>query len=370
MNDQFRNRRVVVSAVNFTEGGPLTVLRDCLRAAVTTLPDDWEIVALVHDSALIHEPRVRLVQFPEAKGSWLKRLALEWQGFRRFFRNEPIDLWLSLHDVTPRIHARRQAVYCHNPTPFYKLPWNEAQLDPKLWLFNRFYAYLYGAFIHRNHFVIVQQQWMRQEFNNRFGQLPVVVAHPDLGLPISGQSSLSLADVPCVMLYPTLPRVFKNVETVMTAMVKLSYSGQQGIELRVTLRGDENPYARWLHKRFYGTPGVRFIGNQNPSEMALQYQMASAVLFPSKLETWGLPISEAKAWHKPLLVADLPYAHETVGIYDQVSFLPATNAEAWAKTMSSIAQGSWSASQTRAQSVIEPFAPSWSALWTLLVEDL
>lgn len=365
-------RRVVVSAVNFTEGGPLTVLRDCLRAAVATLPDEWEIVALVHDTALVKEPRVRLVPFPQAKGSWAKRLTLEWRGFEQHFRDEPVDLWLSLHDVTPRVQARRQAVYCHNPAPFYDLPWHEARLEPKLWLFNRFYAYLYGAFIRRNRWVIVQQQWIRKAFTTRFGALPVVVAHPDVKLPPADGSGMPVgaANGPCVLLYPTLPRVFKNVETVMEAMHRLAATGQTGIELRVTINGEENPYARWLHERFRGTPGVRFVGRQTPEQMAQQYREASAVLFPSKLETWGLPISEAKAWRKPLLVADLPYAHETVGTHDQVAFLPATDVGAWAQAIAALAQGHSRVEPTTGTPVPEPFAPTWPALWQLLVKDL
>ncbi len=36
------------------------------------------------------------------------------------------------------------------------------------------------------------------------------------------------------------------------------------------------------------------------------------------METWGLPISEFKKYRKPIFAADLPYAHETVGDYENV----------------------------------------------------
>jgi glycosyltransferase involved in cell wall biosynthesis len=365
-------RRVVVSAVNFTEGGPLTVLRDCLRAAAVTLPDEWEIVALVHDASLVQEPRVRLMTFPQAKASWTKRLALEWFGFARHFRGEPVDLWLSLHDVTPRVEARRQAVYCHNPSPFYRLPLHEARLEPKLWLFNRFYAQLYGTFISRNHWVIVQQEWIRRAFTDRFGPLPVVVAHPDVKLSTTDvlADQPFTEDVPYVLLYPTLPRVFKNIETVMAAMQRLADKCRRGVELRVTISGDENPYARWLYQRFHSTPGVNFIGRQSATEMVQQYRSAHAVIFPSKLETWGLPITEAKAWNKPLLVADLPYARETVGSYTQVVFVPATDIDAWMHEFKSIALGNWTVLPTIGVPVPEPYSPSWSALWKRLVTGL
>ena len=78
--------RIVVSAVNFTEGGPLTVLRECLASAVAVLPAEWEIVALVHRADLVNAPRVRMISIPSSKKSWFHRLYWEWFGFRRISR--------------------------------------------------------------------------------------------------------------------------------------------------------------------------------------------------------------------------------------------------------------------------------------------
>ena len=57
----------------------------------------------------------------------------------------------------------------------------------------------------------------------------------------------------------------------------------------------------------------------------------NCLLFPSKLETWGLPISEAKAFRKPMMLANLPYAKETMGDYDEVSFFDVENPEELAR---------------------------------------
>ena len=55
------------------------------------------------------------------------------------------------------------------------------------------------------------------------------------------------------------------------------------------------------------------------------------LLFPSKVETWGLPISEAKAYKKPMFLANLPYAKEACGNYEKVSFFDENNASELAK---------------------------------------
>ena len=360
--------RIVVSAVNLTEGGPLTVLRECLAAAATMLPAEWEIVALVNNTDLINEPRVRLISIPSSKKSWLNRLYWEWFGFWRISHELRPTLWLSLHDITPRVCAKRQAVYCHNASPFYRISLREALQDPSFLIFNQFYALLYRVFIRRNYCVIVQQDWLRAEFIRRMGQLPVVVAHPSMRT-----DQLACTPTPgatFIFIYPALPRVFKNIETLCKAAQILASRATSDFEVRLTLDGTENRYARWLLKRFGNTAQVRFIGRQTKDEMAAHYVEASAVVFPSKLETWGLPITEAKAQRRPLLVADLPYARETVGTYDLVSFFPAESAEALADLMQSMVEQTWQPTGNHHCNPDTPFASDWSSLWGILINGL
>lgn len=372
--DQFK-KRLVVSAVNLNEGGPLTVLNESLDSAAQILGPEWEITALVHRKSLISNPRVSTVEFPQSKRSWLIRLFLEWVYFLKLSRSLNADLWLSLHDITPRVHARRQVVYCHNPSPFYQLTWREVRLEPKLKLFNLLYAQLYRIFILRNYAVVVQQDWLRDTFRSLFGHQYVIVAHPSQPNEFISQIDRPDRRVPTiyrplVLLYPALPRVFKNMDVLCEAMALLPPSLKGLVELRLTLSGIENPYARDLLQRFSSVPGVKFIGLQGRTEMDEQYEHCDIVLFPSKLETWGLPITEAKSRNKPLLVADARYAYETVGTYDAVSFLPAEDAAAWAKAIADFATGDLHFTGQKVQLPYAPFAANWPQLWQLLTDGL
>ncbi len=365
-------KRLVVSAVNFSEGGPLTILRDCLGSAALSLSSEWEIIALVHNRNLIDLPRVRLIEIPNAKRSWLHRLYFEWFEFRRLSRRLEPDLWLSLHDITPRVIARRQAVYCHNPSPFYRLSLPEAWHEPRLWLFSNFYRYLYRVFIRKNHWVIVQQAWLRIAFKRMYGNLPMVVAHPSLVPVNSGPRSEYLEAVTgkIVFFYPALSRVFKNFEVICEAAKILASRGVSGFEIRLTLSGNENSYSKWLYKSYSEVVGLLFIGLQDRIQMEKHYREASAVIFPSKLETWGLPISEAKLHRRPILAADLPYAHETVGSYDNVSFFPPADAVTLANLMQSIIDKSWRPTNAKMKEPAKPFTRNWRELWQLLTVEL
>lgn len=361
-------KRLVVSAVNFTEGGPLTALRDCLAAATRTLAPEWEIIALVHDRKLFATDGVRYIEFPDAKRSWLRRMHHEFWKFDALSRQLKPDVWLSLHDISPRVEAPRQVVYCHNPSPFYRPRLREATWEPDFFLFTLFYRYLYRINIHANDLVVVQQDWIRKAFQRMYGVGHVVVAHP-----VNTEQSIQpreLASVRAgVFLYPALPRVFKNFELLCEAAQILERRVGNTFEVRLTVSGEESRYAAYLKRRFVGSSVIRFIGLQSTEEMTQQYRDASAIVFPSRLETWGLPISEAKCWGKPVLVADLPYAHETVGAYERASFFDPSAPSQLADLMEAHLRGVLQPRPHEQFPPAPPFAENWEDLLRMVVGD-
>ena len=359
-------QKIVISAVNLVEGGPLTVLRECVVAAEELLGNDWEIIVLVNQSSLIETSGVTCLEFPLAKRSWFIRLYYEWWYFRKLSKIIKPDIWLSLHDITAWVEAPRQIVYCHNAAPFFKISLREAWLEPTLLMFNLFYRHLYGIGIRRNKYVIVQQEWLRQEFKHLFAVQNVIVAHPVISFQQNIIPRQKNSDEKFVFFYPTLSRVFKNIELVCEAAKHLNQDGISGFEIRLTIDGSENKYAANLIKHYANTDGIAFIGRQNQKEMMSQYDESDCVLFPSRLETWGLPISEAKALGKPLLIAELPYAHETVGTYDKVSFIDPFDAKGLANNMKSIMDGAFNFSGAVATPPEPPFVSNWRELLMLL----
>jgi len=83
-----------------------------------------------------------------------------------------------------------------------------------------------------------------------------------------------------------------------------------------------------------------------------------------------LPITEARALGMPMLVADVPYAHETVGTYDQVRFFPATDAIALAALMRDFIAGRLRFDHVVVPEPAAPFAKNWSDLLKILTTGL
>jgi glycosyltransferase involved in cell wall biosynthesis len=361
-------KRLVVSAVNFTEGGPFTVLRDCLTTASDCLSNEWEIIALVHDRRLFDLPRVQFIEFPQAKRSWLKRLYLEFWQFNTLSRQIKPDVWLSLHDISPLINVPRQIVYCHNPSPFYQPRLIDIWWEPSFVLMTLFYKYLYRLNIHANDLIVVQQDWIRRTFQTLYHVNNVVVAQPvviDLD-----QNIKNIQGKAGVFVYPALPRVFKNFEVLCEAAKLLYQQVGNTFEVRLTLSGSESRYAGYLKAHYGEIPVIRFIGRQTTEQMAINYQEAMALVFPSRVETWGLPISEAKSYGKPIIIADLPYAHESVGNYDKAVFFDPLDSKQLAETMWNVMQGTHEYAIHTQAKIPKPFASNWEILMRMVVDGI
>jgi glycosyltransferase involved in cell wall biosynthesis len=364
-------RRIVISGVNFVEAGPLSVFKDALQELADHYADRYEIVALVHRQNLFNISGVTYIEFPHVKSSWLSRLYTEYWGWRDLSRRLQPYLWLSMHDMTPNVTAEVRAVYCHNPSPFYQLGLRESLMDWKFSLFTFFYRYLYAINLRRNDFVIVQQQWLRDEFDRRYRVPNIVVAHPRIpNLAISGlDDEQRIQGGSFRFFYPTYPRTYKNLELLLQAVRMLEQDGTEGFEVWVTLDGSENRYASILRREYGDLHAVSWLGVMPRERVLLLYAKADALVFPSKLETWGMPISEFEQTGKPMLVIDLPYARETVGTYASVKFFPPGNPRVLADAMADVINHRLVFSEAAAPAVPAAFASDWAELFHILLNE-
>lgn len=362
-------RNIVVSAVNLRKGGTLTVLQDCLRYLSSR--KDLHVTALVHKRELCDFPGIHYVEIPWSLGSWVKRLWCEYVTMHRLSRTLPeTDLWFSLHDTTPRVKARRQAVYCHTSFPFMKIRWQDFRMDAKIPLFALLTQYAYRAFSRRNAFLVVQSVWMREALSRLVGfdKKRMVVAPPSFRpMEIPGRTEEGLGRT--TFFYPSTPDCHKNFEVLCEAARLLEQRiGKGRFRVVITVKGDENRYARWLQKHWGNVGSVVFRGLLSREELAKAYGEATCLVFPSRAETWGLPISEFLPTGKPMILADLPYAHETAAGASQVAFFPVMDAAALSARMQEVTEGTLSSfGPVEAVEIALPCARDWEALFNLLL---
>lgn len=365
-------KTIVLSAVNIRKGGTLTILRSCLDYLSTQAQQqDWRIVALVHKRSLCDYPNIEYIEMPHTIKGWGRRLWCEYVTMKQVSERFPsIDLWLSMHDTTPRVTAKRQAVYCQTSFPFLKWRWRDFLFDPKIVLFALFTRFAYRINIHRNKFLIVQAEWLRRGFSQMFGieESRFIVAPPqkEQVTPINaGRSEKDNVR----FFFAATPDCHKNFEAVCRAAEMLAEEADASqFEVAITLKGDENRYAKWLYSKWESCKNIKFVGFLSKEQLAHFYATSDCLIFPSRVETWGLPITEFAAYGKPMLLADLPYAHETAAGSDEVAFFdpecPQTLADKMRKV---IARDYSSFHPVPSARIAAPVATDWHELFAVLL---
>jgi glycosyltransferase involved in cell wall biosynthesis len=364
---------LVISGVNLFEGGTLSILKDCLEYVNSSDFNNYRVIALIHKKEVVDTlkyNKIEFIEFQHSRKSYFFRLYYEFFHFKNLSKKYKVDFWLSLHDISPNVGNIPQAVYCHNPAPFDSFNLSDLFMQPAHFFFSLFYKYLYRININKNRYVIVQQLWIKENFEKMFSINPakIIVAIPQVPqVPVKFVTKSENKNS-TNFFFPTFPRPFKNIEIIGEAVYYLSTLGIVNFNVIITVDGTENMYAKKIVKKYSSLLNIKFIGLISRERVYQHYSETDCLIFPSKLETWGLPISEFKQFGKPMLVSDLPYAKETVGVYDKVRFFNPTNAIDLADKMRDyIESRSVVYDETNITKYPDPFVNSWSELFNKLL---
>lgn len=332
-----KSKTLVISGINIVDGGALSVYYDCLNSIISKkINEKYNVIALVSKKALFEQfgESIKFIEFPKSKKSWLRRIYYEYVYFKKFSKKLSVDIWLSLHDITPNVKAKYRYVYCHNPSPFNKMSLREAKYGFKYYLFSKFYKYLYAKNIKKNTNIIVQQNWIKKEFEKMFHVDNVIVARPSLPETLEFDSNYNSEDN--IFIFPSFPRYYKNFEIACEAAQILVKNNITDFKLQITISGTENKYANDVVKKYSSCPNIEFIGLLSRKDLYEVYNRSLCLIFMSKLETWGMPIMEFKQTKRPIIVADLPYGYETVGDYNPVAFVDCFDKQKLANKMQEV----------------------------------
>lgn len=365
-------KKIVVSAVNLNVGGTLTILRDCLSyLSEISKNNEYEIIAIVYDKELAYYPNITYIENQWPKKRWVNRLWFEYVSLNRISKEiGPVHLWLSLHDTTPNVVAERKAVYCHNPFPFHKWKWKELAFAPKIVLFSLFSKYIYKKGISDNDYVIVQQAWIRNEFVRMFklSEKRIIIALPNLPKLEEVNHFEDLTSNKTKFIYPASPNTHKNFECLCAATAILEEMTAEEFQVNITLNGEENSYSKWLFRKWGHVKSLHWIGFVDRKELFHQYAQSDCLVFPSKVETWGLPITEFSIFNKMMLLSDLPYAKETAAGSQYVRYFDPNSAHELATLMLDVVKKRTDEfTEVKKINMEQPFVNNWNDLFLKLL---
>ncbi|MFA4971004.1 MAG: glycosyltransferase [bacterium] len=332
--------RIAVFDVPASETGALSILKGFFsHVGAHEKEHEWYFVVST-DALKSAGPHVHVIVEKYPKKSWGRRILWELFMAPRLIRKLNPDVVVSLQNTAILFTKKPQVVYVHQSLPFLReRKWSLLKNGERvLWLYTELFYYLIKKAANRAHTVVVQTMWMKRALADAYGisHNKVVALMPPISLPATdGAERLKGRRQSQEFFYPTTSFVYKNIDVLLQALKILKSKGIAP-RVSVTIRGDENGYARRM-KQHAEREGLKmeFLGPLPRSEVMLCYR-DSILIFPSLVETIGLPLLEARALGGDIIASDRPFSHEVLDGYPRVRFFDPCSPDELATHMESI----------------------------------
>ncbi|MGO4988578.1 glycosyltransferase [Gallicola sp. Sow4_E12] len=330
--------KIMVFDVPADSGGALTILNQYYDKAVKDTENEW--IFIISTPILKSKMNVKVVNFPWVKKSWFHRLYFDKFVAPKLVKEYKIDEILSLQNTTIQNVNVKQTLYLHQPLPFVEKRYRLTE-NPKFWIYQNIISRMIFKSIKNADKVIVQTKWMKEACLQKVETDPnkFEIIQPDINIIVNKYYKQEDM-INRQFFYPSSALEYKNHEVIVKAVKKLIDQNINNFTVVFTLDGNENPNINRLHKmcKKQNLP-IQFIGKINIEDV-YDYYSKSILIFPSYIETFGLPMLEASMHKSPILASDCAFSHEILDGYEKVQFFDPFDIEQLYDLMKHIIVGS------------------------------
>ena len=311
--------RVLVIDVAAEHGGALSILNQY----VDKFKEDKENEYIVCVGNLNFEDthNVRFLKFPWVKRSKLHRMYFDSRYVKKIVKKYSPDRIFSLQNKAFKIKNISQEVYFHNALFICEKRFKLRE-SKKLWLYQNVISRLTKRSLKYADKILVQAEWIKSGLSSKWNidKDKIEVERPNANATFEYvDDAKSRAIHSRTLFYPANFSVYKNHITLIKACKSVwDTEGKDSFDLLLTGQADNLPESckKLLNGEDYP---IKFLGRLNAEQMKDTY-LNSILVFPSYIETVGLPLVEARALGRPIIAADCEYARESVARYDKVAF--------------------------------------------------
>ena len=344
--------RIVVNDIAASNGGALSILKDFYSYVKFDTQNEW--IFLLGDNYLEETDNIKIVTFPDVKRNKLKKVMFDLFNGAKYINQLNADVVLSLQNIITFGVKSRQIVYIHQVLPF--------QTVKNFSFFKRaervfaIYQKIIGKFIvlsaKKADKVIVQTEYMKKLLmsKTKIKADKIVCIMPNVEILDNYANGKTFDNH--MFFYPTSKAVYKNNECIYNACKILRDRGIDNFEVKLTIEDDAH------------VDNIKYVGRIPRDEVLVEYSK-STLLFPSYIESFGLPMAEARNIGTVILASDCGFSREVLSRYDNSYFFDYSNPRELADLMEKVIKGIIVKKDIKA---IPRMENSWSILMKVLQE--
>lgn len=304
--------KIVVNdiAATPTTGGTFTILKNFYTDICNNdKTNHW--IFFLSGKYFKETKNVRIIVRPDLKKSKIKKALFELVYGHYFINRLNPDVYLSLQNIaTCGIKAKHQIVYLHQVIPFQHIKDFSFFKSEERTL--AFYQKVVGWVIkyslrRQKPYVIVQTASTKHDLvREKLIDNSKILIHSPV-VPGNMKNKIyhgSGRD----FFYPASSYIYKNHDIIFKAVDYLKLKGITNFHVNLTIPPKENL-----------NDFISFFGHI-PYERVMEMYSDNVLIFPSYIESFGLPLIEAASRADIILAANTPFAHEILKSYTNVYY--------------------------------------------------
>ncbi|MBR5375972.1 MAG: glycosyltransferase [Lachnospiraceae bacterium] len=294
--------KIAVLDIAASKTGALSILRDFYGYVKDrdSCENEWIFITgvpgILED---VPEKKIRVICRDDVKASSKNRLMFDLFTGKDFLKSLSPDVVFSLQNTLPSgLKCKKKILYVHQPLGYQKVKrFSLLKKDERhLAMYQYLYAPLVDSSVKKADITIVQTAWMREAVIKKTGISEDRIREIPPDIPDITGFAKGITFDPKSFFYPAGDILYKNHALIEEAAKLLESEGINDIKLTFT---KDHPLSR--------------------EEVCRKY-FESTLVFPSYIETYGLPLAEGMQTGNPILAADTPFAGQILEGYERAYF--------------------------------------------------
>ena len=330
---------IIVYDIAALGGGGVTVLDQYIEHAKVDKENQWWFIIALSGYEKHETDNVHIVYQKEldVRGlkRWLRRFVFEHRKLSGVVSRIKPDRVLSLQNMMMPKAKCPQTVYLHQSLQFAPVKFSFLKREERSCAFRqRVICRLMKPSLRRADEIIVQTVWIKKATARWLGisEGRIRVERPSVPILTKCSSNRGSRDKR-MFFYPAAGNVYKNHRIIIEACKRLTKEGYSDYRVEFTLKPTESEFVKAMYDEVQKEQlPISFIGYQDKKSMSEKYAHQT-LLFPSYIETFGLPLQEALTYGADIIASDCEFAHEVLEEYDRCKYVAWDDAKAWAEAM-------------------------------------